>query len=604
MHSFKALYKHFTQTSRRFATERDLKLFKKYANHSIFRSAIRLNNILAYKMREGFQPYVNDFRLLGITPDKYNKLSSYTFSLDQRERKVYVLAHPVETPEGIKIKVFPNMFVWPLSGNTAGTGWWEQSRIQHIFNVWVTVFNSDRRNEGRKNKWSDLARARATMKTSETISIGRWMQKYTSLGNTYSVELVTSWFTPPEIKFCETEEDYTYMYENNSFGSCMNSSSSCAEGWGEAYNNEETNFHPALFYYHCPEIQGVYMVQRNRVVARTLFFPKHMQYLRTFHASGATQDIFQKILKRDYGLTRSSSLITLEEHFNIPAYDLDERVTCPTPYLDSIQYGELKLLYTKKDKCFKFQEAEGHRIDAHKTSGYTYKEHLETLQCAGCSNITTDFVRDDYFIAKDNTIFCSSSCMRQGDYCSALQSNGIRVIIPQADAVCDPLDETIWFTTYDALRQQRGAANVVDMYGEWEEGDTSTTVLGYSITTPNGGQARIHNSQYEELSRLGMFIHDSYELSSYLNKKIKLASSQVHIVKELRIPKYPLKEPALEEGSPLEEKNNNLNSNDINATCTSVRGVGGLLEAIPHPSLEYQEQVYQRQLAEHASTEE
>lgn len=176
---------------------------------------------------------------------------------------------------------------------------------------------------------------------------------------------------PPEIKHCETPQDYVEMYRCG-MSSCMRVGTySHVKGNVSQDILTKLGLWPSIWYHYNPYCQGLYTVDiKGKPTSRTFILEKKA-YSHFYSDNVAHSNHAEKVL-RDKGFSyKTYGGISITEPFRVPGVELDGTFYGPIPHCDDFNKG-FGMAFDTKTKEFVFG-GDGLKIN----STYSYPGWLE-----------------------------------------------------------------------------------------------------------------------------------------------------------------------------------------------------------------------------------
>lgn len=374
----------------------------------------------------------------GISVDYFKNGPLFYFVVDIKVSKVKVVTHPnLSIPLGVSIGLNP------------------VSRYINLLPVWEkynTIMEGD--NDKAKSKWSSMLKVKEHMEKTQTTTLGRFLQntvfKDNKLAAKELAELVSSLSSsllPPQLRMCESTEDYIEMYSSGPT-SCMSINNS-------AYQNNKSNWksmldtgvHPCSFYHYMPNVQGVFMKKGKVVQARGLIQTdaRGQTYLgRVYGMTGAISAAFKTAVKDQYN-TRALELMStpVTQEFSIPAVwdEAQKDYMGPAPYVDDMDSSKFYVKFDIPTKTFLWKyvlkadtKSEYKEFGLSSTSGYILAKQI-LMERRFCMRCGVSLTQHDGEEVLHSARYCSYSCADYEGFEVVTNSHGAHTLISSEDVV-------------------------------------------------------------------------------------------------------------------------------------------------------------------------
>lgn len=379
----------------------------------------------------------------------------------------------------------------------------------------MDVILADLKSLKKKQKWNPANRAIKQFKRSQTLSIGKFLQKYTSVKFS-SAELrdvgaaIDENFLPVRVEEADTFAKLAAMYDQGPT-SCMSGGSDYGRDWAAIHKKLKEkpqkgmkSFHPAHFYYYDPNIKGFFLKQKGKITARCIAYqygkPVGWHYSKIYSSNTQAK---KKMLQffADNGFRAHSTTYTVKEPFSIPGLKISPKdFVMPLPYIDG--GFDMHVRFNKEKEEFEVQAPGKGKLKllARSTKGYTYSSQLVISLCKACG----ETIREGRELrTRDGHVFCGITHAQHSGYVDALQSDGVSVWARENEVVRDPLDPQIAFTGLNALRAAPECMPILTSSGVPEDGDENYSVSGHKVTYQKV-KYRIDRSFYKVLKHLSL----------------------------------------------------------------------------------------------------
>jgi hypothetical protein len=366
----------------------------------------------------------------------------------------------------IEIQVFPNIPIRTCSkeGSYDSIETYQSVSFFENMNI-LSMFmeNYNHAVDNPKNKqWDDQARGFKYVKTSNTISVNKYLTTFFKLDELgYKADQIRDLatkieqlFLPIEVQEALTPSEVVECWQNGP-SSCMKS----GVNWGAIYlhsvnDKDDTKlFHPALWYHYNPGIRVFYISRAGHVSARcVIMVDKDGNWYApdTNYSSDARSTTQMKDWLKEHKVKRIEKAdreryVRPIASFDIPAYDYKGQKLCPLPWSDRTHNG-WKVSYDQKMDVFHWTINAESNTNLHSQAGFVRPEDLDRAVCKHCGTQIESGSRGTTRTL-DGSIYCDPQHAHAGGYKKARQDNGDVVWTNEEGIIMDAFAHGHYFTT-------------------------------------------------------------------------------------------------------------------------------------------------------------